>query len=59
MFKLKERYAILLYDKTSYLEDVNECRRVLSAKKARQSEGLPSTKDAPVQHLKRAVLQGG
>ena len=52
-----ERYIVLLYDRTSKLGDVNECRRVLFAKKGRSNENLPPTKDALIQHVKRAVYQ--
>ena len=52
-----ERFVILLYDSTSPLEDVNLCRRELFTKKAKPVENIPPTKDALVQHAKRAMLQ--
>ena len=50
---------ILMYDRTSELEGVNECRRYLFTKKNRSSENLPPTLDSLIQHLKRATYQGG
>ena len=54
-----ERYVVLMYDKSSGLDSVNECRRVLFTKKNRASENLPPTSDALLQHVKRAICQGG
>ena len=46
---------------TSTLEDINEGRRILFAKKVHSSssENLAPTKDALTRHVKRAVNQGG
>ena len=50
-----ERFIILLYDRTSMT--VNDCRRNLFTKKGRSVESMPPTKDALMQHVKRAMLQ--
>lgn len=55
--KLIERFVVLMYDKTSPLMTVNECRRDLFTKKCRPIESCPPTYNALVQHTKRAMLQ--
>ena len=50
---------ILLYDRTSSLEDINQARKHLFAQKGRSIENIPPTKAALVQHIKRAVYQAG
>lgn len=54
-----EHFTILLYDRTSSLTDIDEARFELFTKKGRTMETLPPTKAALVQHIKRAVYQGG
>lgn len=57
--KTIERYVVLMYDRGSGIESVNACRRYLFTKKNRTSNNLPPTYDALIQHLKRAICQGG
>ena len=57
IFSQVERFTLLLYDKTSVLETVNEARRELFCKKNRNLENLPPTQDALAQHIKRAAYQ--
>lgn len=52
-----ERYVTLLYDPTSLLISVNECRKALFATKGRSLEAIPPTHDALLQHTKRAIYQ--
>ena len=52
-----ERFVVLLYDHTSTISTVNECRKDLFARKDRPLEGIPPTSDALMQHLKRALYQ--
>lgn len=54
-----ERYVVLLYDKTSNCLDVNSARRHLFSQKRRQIENIPPTSEALLQHMKRAIYQGG
>ena len=54
-----ERYVVLLYDKTSNLLDVNSARAHLFTKAGRQINNIPPTSEALLQHMKRAVYQGG
>jgi hypothetical protein len=54
-----ERYVILLYDRTSTQEHVNEARKQLFTQKGRAIDGLPPTQAALVQHIKRAAYQAG
>ena len=54
-----ERFAILLYDRTSSLRNINEARQELFSKKSRSLDNIPPTRAALVNHAKRAVFQGG
>ena len=54
-----ERFVILLYDRTSSLEDINQARKHLFAQKGRSIKNIPPTKAALVQHIKGAVYQAG
>ena len=54
-----EYFTILLYDRTATSHSINEVRKNLFIHKGRQISGLPPTKAALQQHMKRAVLQGG
>ena len=56
---LLERFVILMYDKTSNEESVNICRKDLFTRKSRQIENIPPTRNALLQHSKRAALQAG
>ena len=58
-FKLLERFTVILYDKTSDSEHVNETREDLFCQKSRTMEKLPLTRDALLQHSKRAAYQAG
>ena len=52
-----ERFIVLMYDLTSLLITVNECRRGVFAKKSRSVELIPPTQDTLVQHIKRVLSQ--
>ena len=52
-----ERFTILLYDRTSQLQSLNEARKHLFTTKSRTMESIPPTKAALIEHSKRAVLQ--
>ena len=54
-----ERFVILLYDRTSNLEDINQARKHLFAQKGRSIKNIPPTKAALVQHIRWAVYQAG
>ncbi len=54
-----ERFVILLYDKTSICTDINDARKQLFTKKGRAMERLPPSHSALLQHILRAVYQGG
>ena len=54
---LNERFVILMYDLTSSTNDINNCRRELFTKKAKTVENIPPTRDALIQHIRRAMLQ--
>ena len=54
-----ERFTILLYDRTSDLVCIDEARKHLFTKKGRAMDAIPPTRAALVQHIQRAVYQGG
>ena len=54
-----ERFVILLYERTSNLECVNQARKQLFTQKGRSIEGISPTKAALIQHTKRATYQVG
>ena len=58
-FKLLECFCVIIYDKTSSLEYVNEAWRELFCQKNRTMETIPLTQDAFLQHCKRASYQAG
>ncbi len=59
IFSQLERFTVVLYDKTSFLELVNEARLELFCKKSRNLENLPPTQDALAKHIKRVAYQAG
>ena len=58
-FKLLERFCVVIYDKTSNLEFVNEARKELFCQKNRTMEAIPPTQDALLQHCRRVAYQAG
>ena len=58
-FQLLERFTVILYDKTSDLQHVDEARKELFCQKEKTMERLPPTQDALLQHLKRVAYQAG
>lgn len=59
VISIVEHFTILLYDRTSSQLNIDQARLELFSKKGRGMESIPPTKDALVQHLKRAVYRGG
>lgn len=58
-FQLLERFTIVVYDKTSSLEAVNECRRALFSQKGKSMDTIPPARSALLQHARRAVYKAG
>ena len=58
-FQLLERFAIIIYDKTSSLQSVNAARKELFCQKNRTMEKISPTQDALLQHTKRVAYQAG
>ena len=54
-----ERFTILLYDRTSHSKNIDETRLDMFTRKGRAMNAIPPTKAALLQHIKRAVYQGG
>ena len=50
---------VLLYDRTSNQQCVNEARKQLFTQKGRAIDGLPPTQAALILHIKRATYQAG
>ena len=59
VIKPLERFVILLYDRTSTLDCVNQARKQLFTQKGRPIEGLPPTKAALILHTKLVAYQAG
>lgn len=59
VFRAIEQFTIAMYDRTSTTSCIDNCRKLLFTRKGRQMTSLPPTKDALLQHLKRATYQGG
>ena len=57
LFPIIERYVSLLYDPTTLLSSVNECRKSLFTARGRSLESIPPTQDALLLHTKRAIYQ--
>ena len=52
-----ERFVVLMYDRTSECQEVNEARKQLFIQKSRTLETIPPAKAALEQHIKRASYQ--
>ena len=50
-------FVVSMYDLSSPVWTVNECRRYLFSQKGRTIDNYPPTLDALVQHIKRAMVQ--
>ena len=58
-FKLLEQFCVVIYDRTSNLDSVNEARREMFCQKNRTMETIPPTQNALLQHCKRVAYQAG
>ena len=58
-FRKIERLIVILYDRTSPLNTVNEVREELFCRKNRSVDRIPPMQDALLQHVRRAVYQAG
>ena len=58
-FQLLEHFTVILYDKTSDLEHVDEARKALYCQKGKTMDTIPPTQDALLQHSKRVANQAG
>ena len=56
---LLETFIVVMYSRTCNTETVNEARKILFAQENRTIDNIPPTKDALIQHTKRAVNQAG
>jgi len=54
-----ECFVVLIYDRTSSLEHVNEARKQLFTQKCRAIDGWPPKNAALIHHIKRAAYQAG
>ena len=59
IFKLLEKFTVLLYNSKAKEDSVNECRQMLFAKKTRSTDKIPPTKNALFHHMERAQYQCG
>ena len=56
---LDKRFTILLYNHTSSKVNIDEARQELFTMKGRAMDAILPTRAALLQHIKRAVYQGG
>ena len=54
-----QRFVVLLYDRTSSQDHVNDAHKQLFAQNCRTIDALPPTRAALIQHAKRAACQAG
>ncbi len=54
-----ERYVVLMYDRTSTCQSVNDARKHLFTQKGRSIDMIPPTSAALMQHTKIAAYQSG
>ena len=48
-----------MYDKTTEISNISDCRRILFMKKSKTVENILPTRNALIEHIKRAVYQAG
>ena len=56
---LLEQFVVLMYDRTSSQQSVNQVHKELFTQKGRSIDGIPPTQAALIQHARRAAYQGG
>ena len=54
-----ENFVVMMYDRSSTAEGVDDARLDMFARKQRPYEAIPPTRDALLQHVKRAAYQAG
>ncbi len=54
-----ERLIVIIYNRTSHLSCVNEARKEIFCQKSHSIDRIPPTKDALLQHIRRALYQAG
>ena len=54
-----ETFIVRMYSQECPNSDINKARHFLFARKACGFENLPPTKDALIQHVRRAIYQAG
>ena len=58
-FRRIQRFTVVLYDKTSCLNSVDEARKDLFCHKNQAMDKIPPTNNALLHHSKRAIFQAG
>ena len=58
-FKKIQRFVVLMYSRTSAINNVNEARIDLYFSQTQNIETIPPTKNALLLHTKRALFQSG
>ena len=58
-FQLLKQFTVIIYNKTSHHQYVNEARQELFCQKEKSMGRLPPTQDALLQHARRATYQAG
>ena len=59
VFKVKQRFVILMYACSSDFLDINAARMDMFFKKSQNLENVPPSKNVVLQHTKKAIYQTG
>jgi len=57
--QILEKFVVIMYDRSSTAEGVDDARLDMFARKQRPHEAIPPTRGALLQHTKRAAYQAG
>ena len=57
--QILEKYVVIMYNRSSTAEGVDDARLDMFARKQRPYEAIPRTRGALLQHTKRAAYQAG
>ena len=56
--QILEKFVVIMYDRSSTAEGVDDARLDMFARKQRPYEAIPPTRGALLEHTKRAACQG-
>jgi hypothetical protein len=59
IYSVLEEFAVIMYDQSSSTNKVNDASLDIFARKQRPYNGIPPSRAALVEHIKRYVMQAG